>query len=118
MIQLDQEGQGGKLAWEGIVRTAGLSEWQGWRWGVIPSNQDPRLEHQIGRPAVGRNEAPGEKKYTKDLRSSSRGEGWCGHGQKELGNICRQRGLFSFPEPLEKLLHNAGFLPQLRRPSI
>jgi hypothetical protein len=77
----------------------------------------PRLEQQTRRLAVGRSGVPGKKKYTKDLRSSSRGEGWF-DGQKELGNICRQKGLFSFPGPLYKLLHNASFLPQPPRPSI
>lgn len=86
---------------------------------LILADQDPKVGQNIrqGSQQWAEMELQAKKKYTKDLRSSSRGEGWFG-GQKELGNFCRQRGLFSLPGPLYKLLHNASFLPQLRRPSI
>lgn len=66
----------------------GLFGWLG--WGVfIPNEQDPR--DQTGRPDVGRSGVPGKR--MKDLRSSSRGEGWCG-GQNHPGDISEERIAF------------------------
>lgn len=78
LIPLDQEGQG-RRSWPGSEwqRTMGLSGWLEVR-ALVPRDQDPKGRGSDSEAGSGRKWSHGQKKWTKDLRSSSRGEGWHG----------------------------------------
>lgn len=82
---------------------------------LVPNDQDHRVRGSDSEAGSGQKWSSRQKKQTKDLRSTSRGEGWCG-GQKQPGDISEERGSLSFSVPLYKLLHSAGFLSKLQRP--
>lgn len=59
---------------------------------LIPNEQDPRVRGSDSEAGLGGSGVPGKR--TKDLRSSSRGEDWCG-GQNQPGDISEERIVFT-----------------------